>query len=78
LTLIFIAFNHSFSLLAQKKKNQKEKAVDHLFRFQRNTLRCSLKADASESRFAPPSRVPGFFCAARLRDMAPKIATKYF
>jgi hypothetical protein len=49
------------------KKRTKEKAANHLFRFQRNSLCCSQRADASESRFiytplrgAPPNRFPAF------------------
>ena len=46
------------------KKRTKERAAYHLFRFQRNSLRYSLKADASECRtplgvFIPPCGVFG-------------------
>ena len=52
-----------------KKTNQKK---GQPYTWPTTSLCCSQKADASESRFAPPSRSYTFCCAARLREMAPK------
>jgi len=58
----------SFSLLAQKKKKQKERAARHLIPLKTGLPGvyapflgyCSQKADASESRLAPPNRLALF------------------
>jgi hypothetical protein len=53
-----------------KENESKEKAANHLIRNMRISLRCSQRADDSESRFSPPNRFTALYCAAQLREMA--------
>jgi len=58
-------------LFAQKriKKGSRSLAVSLLVNLRLTALRCLQKADASESRFTPPSHLTAFCYAARLREM---------
>jgi hypothetical protein len=51
-------------------KNEPKRAAVHLASQRLTALRCSQKADASECRFARPSRFSAFCFAAWLREMA--------